>query len=257
MKRIACLGLGLALWAYPACAQDVPAAPPEEAVFSNVQWNHRPTLQADDYPPIPLVLMMSGAATLRCIAATDGSVRGCEVIAEDGLVGFGDSAIRVVERGSLHPQTVDGVAQNATFTVRIPFEMGPDTGPPPFAGEEPSAQVLAGVQTMVGERYFDGAILEQMIGGLDAADRARVEIPFIRAIRDKGAVWREAMALFLARTAPPEVVAALEAGQPMPRIIGPGRADVSAMDRLAAADRQVRERARQYFCAQHACPQQD
>ena len=37
--------------------------------------------------------------------------------------GFGRAAVRVVERGQLSPQTVNGAAQNAQFTATIRFQI--------------------------------------------------------------------------------------------------------------------------------------
>lgn len=257
MKRLIIMLAGLML-AGAVQAQPTPETPSLPAV-TDIQWAERPALQADDYPALALMFEMEGAATLRCVGAADGSVRHCEVIEEDGQVGFGESAIRVVERGRVHPHTIDGVAQNATFTVRIPFllgdsETGESLGPPAYAGEEPSAELVALVRADVEERMIAGLIVEDIIGRLSSRDRARVEIHVVRAVRDKRALLVDAMALGLARLAPPEVVAALEAGLPPPPVAM--RQDFTAMDQYFRAQSEIRARAREYFCAQHACPDQ-
>lgn len=258
MRRVIVMLVGLlvagAAQAQPAT--DVPSLP----AVTDIQWDMRPTLQADDYPALALMFEMEGAATLRCVGVADGSVRHCEVIEEDGQVGFGESAIRVVERGRVHPHTIEGVAQNATFTVRIPFLLGDgeteDRGAPPaYSGEEPSAELVALVRAYVEEWMIAGLIVEDMIGPLSAQDRARVEIHFVRAVRDKHALLVDAMALGLARIAPPEVVAALEAGLPPPPATM--RPDFTAMDQVFLAQAQILARAREYFCAQHSCPDED
>jgi hypothetical protein len=166
----------------------------------------------------------------------------------------------VVERGRVHPRTIDGVAQNATFTVRIPFllgdsETGESLGPPAYTGEEPSAELVALVRADVEERLIAGLIVEDILGRLSPEDRARVEIHVVRAVRDKRALLVDAMALGLARIAPPEVVAALEAGLPPPPIAM--RRDFTAMDQFFLAQGEIRARAREYFCAQHCCPPED
>lgn len=99
--------------------------PPRPAVITSVQWSRRPTLRADDYPDRALQREIEGSATLRCTAQSDGRPVNCQVVSEDPSgYGFGAAAVRVVQRGQLTPATVDGAAQNATFTVRIPFQLG-------------------------------------------------------------------------------------------------------------------------------------
>jgi hypothetical protein len=257
VKRLIITLAGLMLTAGQAGAQEAPPAPPRPAVISGVQWESRPTLRADDYPAIPLVFEMEAAVTVRCTAQSDGLPVNCEAPGDDGGLGFNDAAIRVVQRGRLDPMTVNGVAENATFTTRISFRLGLTESPPAYAGEEPSPEFLASVRTMVEERFVAGQVIETMIGGLTPQDRARVEIHFVRALRDKGDLWLDAVALAMARTAPPEVIAAFEAGLPPPLVASPGRRDFSALDRLTDAERQIRARAREYFCAQHSCPDED
>ena len=48
----------------------------------------------------------------------------CQVVSEDPAgYGFGEAAVRIVERGRLAPLTIDGAATNATFQVTIPFTL--------------------------------------------------------------------------------------------------------------------------------------
>jgi protein TonB len=102
-----------------------PPAPPRPSVITSVQWSRRPALRADDYPDRALQREVEGSATLRCTAQSDGRPVNCQVVSEDPSgYGFGAAAVRVVQRGQLTPATVDGAAQNATFTVRIPFQLG-------------------------------------------------------------------------------------------------------------------------------------
>lgn len=46
----------------------------------------------------------------------------CRVASEDPVgYGFGEAAVRIVERGRLAPLTIDGAVANATIQVTIPF----------------------------------------------------------------------------------------------------------------------------------------
>lgn len=258
MKGLIAVFASLGLAAGQAAAQpasDAPPAPPRPPVITSVQWETRPTVTPEDYPTAPLALEIEGAATVRCVAAADGAVRHCEILEEDGAVGFGQSAVRIAERGRTRPLTVEDVAFNATFTVRIPFEMEPEETVGVYSGPEPGPELLALVRADVEARFFAGLLVEDMIGWMEPADRARVEPHFVRAVNDKGDLWISALALGLARLAPPEIVVALEAGLPPPTV--PLRHDISAMDRLVDAEDQILARAREYFCAQNACPAED
>lgn len=230
-----------------------PPAPPRPAVITGIQWETRPTVLPEDYPAVPLALEINGSATLRCVSAADGSVQRCEVLTEDGALGFGQSAIRLVERGRTRPLTVAGVPRDAIFTVRIPFQMGPEEESlGVYSGPEPTPTLVALVRADIEDQFIPGALVEDMIGWMQPADRAVVEPYFLRAVNDKGDVWLDALALGLARLAPPEVVAALEAGLPPPSV--QLRPDITAMDRLDDAEDQILVRAREYFCAQNDCP---
>lgn len=258
MRRLIILLAGLMLAVSPVAAQPAPErppAPPRPPVITGVQWESRPTLRADDYPAIPLVFEMEAAVTVRCTAQADGLPVNCEALGDDGGLGFNDAAVRVVQRGRLDPMTVNGIAEDATFTTRISFRLGSPESRPVYAGEEPSPEFLASVRAMVEERFVASEVIDTLIGGLAPQDRARVEIHFVRALQDKGDVWLDAMALAMARTAPPEVIAAFEAGLPPPLVTSQGRNDYSALDRFLEAEDQVRTRAREYFCTQHACPE--
>lgn len=71
-----------------------------------------------------LQLGLSGRVVVRCTARSDGAPVNCQVVSEDPAgYGFGEAAVRIVERGRLAPLTIDGAATNATFQVTIPFTL--------------------------------------------------------------------------------------------------------------------------------------
>jgi protein TonB len=102
-----------------------PPAPPRPSTITNVQWSRQPRPTADDFPARALEREISGSATVECTARSNGAPANCRVISEEPAgMGFGRAAIRVVQRGQLSPRTVDGAAQDATFRVRVPFNLG-------------------------------------------------------------------------------------------------------------------------------------
>lgn len=101
-----------------------PPPPPRPPVITAVQWSRRPAIQAGDYPVQALQLGLSGRVVVRCTARSDGAPVNCQVVSEDPAgYGFGEAAVRIVERGRLAPLTIDGAATNATFQVTIPFTL--------------------------------------------------------------------------------------------------------------------------------------
>ena len=102
-----------------------PPAPVRPSTITNVQWARQPRPTADDFPARALEREISGSATVECTARSNGSPANCQVISEEPAgMGFGRAAVRVVQRGQLSPRTVDGAAQDATFRVRVPFNLG-------------------------------------------------------------------------------------------------------------------------------------
>ncbi|MCA0368023.1 MAG: energy transducer TonB [Proteobacteria bacterium] len=90
-----------------------------------MQWARQPRPTADDFPARALEREISGSATVECTAQASGRPTRCRVIEESPSgMGFGNAAIRVVQRGQLSPRTVDGAAEDATFRVRVPFTLG-------------------------------------------------------------------------------------------------------------------------------------
>lgn len=99
-----------------------PPAPARPSVITNPQWSRRPQVTERDFPDRAISSGTSGSATVRCTAQANGRPTACQVVSEDPSgYGFGRAAVRVVERGQLSPRTVDGAAQNATFTATVRF----------------------------------------------------------------------------------------------------------------------------------------
>lgn len=108
----------------PPQITQAPPPPPRPPVIRTVQWSRRPEIQAGDYPAQALQLGLSGRVVVRCTARSDGAPVNCRVVSEDPVgYGFGEAAVRIVERGRLAPLTIDGAATNATFQVTIPFTL--------------------------------------------------------------------------------------------------------------------------------------
>lgn len=102
----------------PVC----PAASNDETAASAPSWSIPPAPRASDFPQAALDEGLSGVALVQCVARADGRLTDCQVVEETPAgYGFGESAIRIVQRGCLTPSPLrdDG----APFTVRIPFTL--------------------------------------------------------------------------------------------------------------------------------------
>lgn len=102
----------------PVC----PSAPSGETATSAPGWSIPPAPRESDFPQAALDEGLSGVASVQCLARADGRVTDCQVVEETPAgYGFGDSAVRIVQRGCLPPSPLweDGAA----FTVRIPFTL--------------------------------------------------------------------------------------------------------------------------------------
>ena len=110
----------------PPPAPPAPPPPaPRPSVITNVQWSRPPRTTDADYPSRALEREISGSAVVQCTAQANGRPANCRVVSETPSgAGFGAAAVRIVQRGQLSPRTVDGAARDATFTVRIPFNLG-------------------------------------------------------------------------------------------------------------------------------------
>ena len=93
-------------------------------VITNPQWARPPRPTERDFPQNAFEAKISGTATIECVVNTSGRPEDCRVISETPEdMGFGEAAIRIVQRGQLSPRTVDGAAINAKVMVRVPFNL--------------------------------------------------------------------------------------------------------------------------------------
>ena len=91
--------------------------------LAQVQWQVVPRPVGDEFPPKALDEGVSGSATVSCDATSEGVIEACVIISEtpEGY-GFGQSAVRIVQRGRLVP-SADGQPYEG-FHITVPFNLG-------------------------------------------------------------------------------------------------------------------------------------
>ena len=116
-------------------------------VVTNPSWKSPPTPTPEDYPTFAAHLGLAGRVTLECQVSTNGTPR-CEAdSATPQNLGFKEAAVKIAERGQLHPRTVDGQAVEAQIRLSVPFTpIIEGHNPSTWTGPEPTAaNLLAGM----------------------------------------------------------------------------------------------------------------
>ena len=121
----------------------------EDPEVVNPTWVTAPVARSEDYPRFARIVRAEGHVTVQCEALPTGALSACTAMSEKPAdLGFGDEAVRVVQRGLAAPRTVDGTPVTSRIQTRIPFRIssepspppGPWTGPQPTAGQRESAR---------------------------------------------------------------------------------------------------------------------
>lgn len=232
-------------------------APPADAVVTNISWEQTPppALAYPEYPPLATILGVGGDVHLRCVARIDGTVGDCEVLsASNPGWGFEAAAIRVVQLGRLNPQTVNGVPQAATFTVRIPFQAQDFESLGTYSGPEPGADELNWVRDLVAFNASVGQLSCLNLDYLSPEERAAVMPILNQAFEEHRTAWVEGMAVAMARMIPAGTIAAVRAGGAPPPAPGRDEIDPAVFDRVRAVEQRIYARTRELYCARYECP---
>lgn len=232
-------------------------APPADVVVTNISWERMPSPAEayPEYPPLATILGVGGDVHLRCVAQVDGTVADCEVLsASNPGWGFEAAAIRVVQLGRLRPQTVNGVPQPATFTVRLPFMAQDFESLGTYSGPEPGADELNWVRDFIA---FNASVEDLTCLNLDylsREERAAV-MPLLRqAFEEHRTDWVEGMATAYARMLPHGTVAAYRAGGTPPPMPDIETIDPAVFDLARAVEQRIYARTRVLYCSQYDCP---
>lgn len=229
-------------------AQATVLAPPQDVV---PRWVEPPTFTAEDYPPLADLLGMEATVRLRCIANPDGAVTQCVALNLVGHAryGFEGAAMHVVQRGRVVPHVENGQPATYSFEINVPFRARSAEDIERYAGPEPSAYFLDEMDETVSDGISDdGYEWSFFMDDLTRQDQAKVRPYIAQAYEGFRAEWRRALVLAYAREAKQQGVMRASNWR-LPR-----RTGSPAYDQLNLVELQIRDRARDLFCADNPCP---
>ncbi len=130
MRKISLVATFIAL-AAPAFAQ-APAPPPAPRQITNPDWLKKPTAESlfSLWPPEAAKRGIGGRADIGCVITAQGTLRNCQILAEDPPgMGFGAAAIALTPQFLMKPMLIDGKPVDGG-QVRLPIRwqangMGP------------------------------------------------------------------------------------------------------------------------------------
>lgn len=100
-----------------------PAPPAPLPQITQPRWLARPSDLGAYYPAWAQQRMKSGLVQLDCLVGLDGRLA-CRVVSETPAGwGFGDAALRIAADHRMAPATRDGAPVEATYQMRVPFEL--------------------------------------------------------------------------------------------------------------------------------------
>jgi TonB family protein len=234
----------------PTLAWAQPASGP---VVTSPRWQHLPAPEEvfDLYPPMALILGVSGAVQLRCVSNPDGSITDCETVAADPAGwGFEAAAVATLQRGRLAPRTVDGVPQASTFSVRIPFLSSAIEEGPAYEGPAPDPDMLNLIRDYVAFSAGVESLFCLDLDRLSPEERAAALPALTQAFEENRTAWVEGMALGWARSAPPGAYQAIRSGGPVEPV---SEMDPAAFDQVRLIEARIFARARDIYCGQYDC----
>ena len=115
----------------------------------NATWLNAPAARPADYPRFASIVRAEGHVVVQCDALPTGALSACTAMSEKPAgLGFGEEAVRVVQRGHTAPHTVDGIPVTSRIQTQVPFRIStelratpdPWTGPEPTAGQRDAAR---------------------------------------------------------------------------------------------------------------------
>ncbi|MFK0299404.1 energy transducer TonB [Brevundimonas sp. NPDC090276] len=222
--------------------------------MANATWLNAPVARPTDYPRFASIVRAEGHVVVQCESLPTGALSACTAMSEKPAgLGFGDEAVRVVERGRTVPRTVDGTPAASRIQTRIPFRIssepppkpGPWIGPEPTAGQRESARRWA-IQAASRMPRFARFGLEEL-----PADRRAVVTEWITELYPDRQKAQEIFTVAAARLLAEIGLAEMPPTRPLDEGTWNRRFAAASADQFdgAAADAELRRR----YCARYEC----